>query len=229
MLNIFSNNNDKVVFESTPTVEALLSATYVIDRFFTLGVEKTCLFIITDGIYDPVYLEKNREEKRFVPYSDKTSLVIDNLMLDLFEQFPNIKFKHRNWIIETIFLNIKKKYGSFISLSYVGNFNNMYKEFFQNSSHNNEEKMMMNQFSYYEEYMYLWKHLCYFDNYKDIHNKPVNKVLTYNFKSNPFLDQYQFFDTEKSKNTEHENIFTRKSFYYKQLKIFATEFVKQLS
>lgn len=218
----------------TPTVNGLLAASYYIEFFNSCGIEKTSLYLITDGIYtnDVILDEKNYSFCR-----TSKIITIDNILYNI----DSINFKklviHKDWIIELLCLNLKLRFKTFISISYIGTFDfvkqmlteDFQKIFFDDSSskvhipHYHDET--------YENYLYLWKHAYYFEDCKKVPKVLTNGILSYTFKNNPFIDQFQLFDySNDSKQTDKvKNILTQNSLYYKKLKIFVNEFIDKFS
>ena len=216
--------------EDTPTVDALLAASYFIEQFKLCGVEKTSLFLITDGRYtNDIILDD-----KITSFSRNSSCVtIDNVLYSIESVIPKNKREHRNWIIELLFLNLKRRFGTFISVSFIGCYDaikdsvsiNVAKKIFGEKKLSNSN----NNFYYYgdENYIYLWKHSYYFEDCKKIPKELKNGIISYNFLKNPFLNQFQFFDYSIKEETN--NLFMDRSLYFKKLKIFVNGFIEEFS
>lgn len=216
--------------EDTPTVDALLAASYFIEQFKLCGVEKTSLFLITDGKYtNDIILDD-----KITSFSRNSSCVtIDNVLYSIESVIPKNKREHRNWIIELLFLNLKRRFSTFISVSFIGCYDaikdsvsiNVAKKIFGEKKLSNSN----NNFYYYgdENYIYLWKHSYYFEDCKKIPKELKNGIISYNFLKNPFLNQFQFFDYSIKEETN--NLFMDRSLYFKKLKIFVNGFIEEFS
>ena len=232
---LYLSKNDNIIFKTgnTPTVEGLLAASYFIEQFKSCDVEKTSLYLITDGVYSNEVIIDNQ----LYNFSrDSKYITVDNILYNIDSVISKSKRIHTDWIIELLFLNMKLRFKTFISVSYIGDFNNVKNLLTENSQNLFFGKIYaknMNSYSFglYENYLYLWKHAYYFEDCKKIPNDLTNGILSYNFKNNPFLDRFQFFDYTDSHNkqSQSKNILTESSLYYKKLKIFVNGFIAEFS
>ena len=214
----------------TPTVEALGVATYIVDGYHKLGVEKSSVFLITDGFYSSIRV-KNGLEVSFD--NTQPSVVIDNVLYDINKIIPSSVRIHNNWIIELFFLNLKMRYNTFISVSYISSYETVLKCLSNDTltmfKHNVCSKMTnIRQARENENYLYLWKHVPYFEDVSKVKVELKNGVLTYNFKKNSFLDLFQLFDYT-SINESEENILVKNGNYNKRLKTLVNEFIERFA
>ena len=79
----------------------------------------------------------------------------------------------------------------------------------------------------YDNFLYLWKHAYYFDEGTKIPRKLKDGILSYSFKNNPFIDQYQFFD--KVSISYEDEILTKSLVRIKRLKIFVNGFIERFA
>jgi hypothetical protein len=144
---------------------------------------------------------------------------------------PQERRKHNDWIIELLLLNLKKRYNSFVSVSYISNYQSVIDSLSVETLINfrlldNTNKRIYDRT--YENYLYLWKHKTYFDVSS---KKPIvmkNGVLSYSFKENPFLDLFQLFDYTAINESE-ENILVKDGNYNKRLKTLVNEFIERFA
>ena len=223
----------------TPTIEALGVATYIIDAYHRAGVEKTSLFLITDGFYTPLRVQAGIQ-RNFD--NTQSSVVIDNVLYSIDKEIPKNKRIHNNWIVEMFFLNLKKRYNTFISCSYIADFNKvkycLRTETLKSFGYE-EELRRHKKFDIYtnqirnvellecENYLYLWKHSYYFDE-KKVDAKMKNGVITYEFKKNPFLDLFQLFDYSSIEES-NDNFLSKTGNYHKRLKILVNCFIERFA
>ena len=209
----------------TPTVDGLLTATYIIDGFKKCGVDKTSLYLVTDGFHTN---NRFRDGKyiQFSPICD--TLTIDNVLYTLNQYIPNPLRYHNNWIIELMCLNLKLRYNTYISINFIGDYHHMldrvsttvYNKLFNANdavSYTNTD---------YDNYLYLWKHSYYFENASKLPKNLKDGIVSYNFSNNPFIDQYQFFD--KNDIANNDNIF-QSLLYIKRLKLFVNGFIERFA
>ena len=223
----------------TPTIEALGVATYIIDAYHRAGVEKTSLFLITDGFYTPLRVQ-NGIQRNFD--NKQSSIVIDNVLYSIDKEISKNKRIHNNWIVEMFFLNLKRKYNTFISCSYIADFNKvklcLRTETLESFGYE-EELRKHKKFDYYttkirnveflecENYLYLWKHTYYFSE-KKVDAKMKNGIMTYEFKKNPFLDLFQLFDYSSVEEID-TNFLSKTGNYHKRLKILVNWFIERFA
>ena len=215
--NIYSNLE-------TFTVDGLLVSTYIIKEFKSCGVDKTSLFIITDGLYTNSVI-KNNIVTKFSPYTT-SSIVIDNIKYSICDYIEKYKLMTTNWIIELICLNLKR-YNVYISFNMICDYNYII--------HNYISNFMLETFPCFsniertskveelDDYMYLWKHGYYFENKNKIPSELKKGILSYNFKNNPFIDQFQIFDLCFMKKSVQDIS------YFKKLKHFAYNFIEHFA
>ena len=225
----------------TPTVNGLLTASYYIECFKSCDVEKTSLYLITDGVYNnDVIIDK----KSYSFYRNSKFLTIDNVLYNIDSIKFNHKVEHKDWIIELLCLNLRRRFKTFISVSYLGDYESLkerlsdkFKKIFCDDCVDEKGYTYSTVILPYtlENYLYLWKHAYYFENCKKIPKQLTNGVLSYKFKNNPFINQFQFFDsTNNSKKNDSstskiKNVLTENSLYYKKLKIFVNGFIEEFS
>lgn len=226
ILSLMKDMNYRMAY--TPTAEAIGVATHIVDAFHKAGVEKSSVFLITDGFYTNSYI-KNGVISDFNTKSQHIS--IDNVFYSIDKIIPYERRKHNDWIIELLLLNLKKKYNSFVSVSYISNYQNVIDNLSVETLINfglldNTSKRIYDRT--YENYLYLWKHKNYFDvsNKKPIIMK--NGVLSFSFKENSFLDLFQLFDYTLINESE-ENILVKDGNYNKRLKILVNEFIEHFA
>lgn len=212
----------------TPTAEALGVATHIVDAFHKAGVEKSSVFLITDGFYTNSYIKKGMIET----FNTKSPhLSIDNVFYSIENIIPYERRVHNDWIIELLLLNLKKRYNSFVSVSYISNYQSVVDSLHVETLINFgllDETTRRIYDRMYENYLYLWKHKNYFDVST---KKPIimkNGVLSFSFKENPFLDLFQLFDYN-SINESEENILVKDGYYNKRLKILVNEFIERFA
>ena len=225
----------------TPTVEALGVATHIIDAYHKAGVEKTSLFLITDGFYTPLRIQ-NDTQRNFDNKQD--SIVIDNVLYSIDKEIPKNKRIHDNWIVELFFLNLKRRYNTFISCSYIADFSKIKHclryETLEHFGYDDEIKKFKNvyggRYSSFvqrrdsiecENYLYLWKHSYYFDE-RTKETKIKNGVLSYEFKNNSFLDLFQLFDYSSVEEID-TNFLSKTGSYHKRLKILVNGFIERFA
>lgn len=212
----------------TPTVEALGVATHIVDAYHKAGVQKSSVFLITDGFYSGIRI-KNGTETSFD--TSQPSIVIDNTLYNINRIIPDNVRIHNNWIIELFFLNLKMRYNTFISVSFISPYESVL-----NCLHPDTLLLFnktSNKPSGYrsrenENYLYLWKHSPYFEEIAKVKDELKNGVLSYNFKKNPFLDLFQLFDYTAINESE-ENILVKNGNYHKRLKTLVNEFIERFA
>ena len=214
----------------TPTVEALGVATHIIDAYHKAGVQKSSVFLITDGFYSGIRI-KDGVETSFD--TSQPFVIIDNVIYDINKSIPSNKRIHNNWIIELLFLNLKMRYNTFISVSFIYPYETvlrclhpdtlllMFDKKVSSKVHNSYSREN-------ENYLYLWKHSPYFEDISKIKVELKNGILSYKFKKNPFLDLFQLFDYT-SINESGENILVKNGNYNKRLKVLVNEFIEQFA
>ena len=209
----------------TPTIDGLLTATYIIDGFKKCGVDKTSLYLVTDGFHTNNRFRDGKYIK-FSPICD--TLTIDNVLYTLNQYIPNPLRYHNNWIIELMCLNLKLRYNTYISINFIGSYHHMldrvsttvYNKLF------NANDTLSYTNTDYDNYLYLWKHSYYFENASKLPKNLKDGIVSYNFSNNPFIDQYQFFD--KNDIINNDNIF-QSLLYIKRLKLFVNGFIERFA
>ena len=212
----------------TPTVEALGVATYIVEAYHKAGVQKSSVFLITDGFYSGIRI-KNGVETSFD--TSQPSIVIDNTLYNINRILSDSVRKHNNWIIELFFLNLKMRYNTFISVSFISPYESVLNclhpdtLFLFNKTSNKPSGYRSRE---NENYLYLWKHSPYFEEVSKVKDELKNGVLSYNFKKNPFLDLFQLFDYTAINESE-ENILVKNGNYHKRLKTLVNEFIERFA
>jgi hypothetical protein len=212
----------------TPTVEALGVATHIVDAYHKAGVQKSSVFLITDGFYSGIRI-KNGTETSFD--TSQPSIVIDNTLYNINRIIPDNVRIHNNWIIELFFLNLKMRYNTFISVSFISPYESVLHclhpdtLFLFNKTSNKPSGYRSRE---NENYLYLWKHSPYFEEIAKVKDELKNGVLSYNFKKNPFLDLFQLFDYTAINESE-ENILVKNGNYHKRLKTLVNEFIERFA
>jgi hypothetical protein len=212
----------------TPTVEALGVATHIVDAYHKAGVQKSSVFLITDGFYSSIRI-KDGVETSFD--TSQPFVIIDNVLYDINKTIPSKTRIHNNWIIELFFLNLKMRYNTFISVSFICPYETVLKCLHPDTLHIFKKKTSIVR-GYNsrenENYLYLWKHSLYFEDIAKVKAELKNGILSYEFKKNPFLDLFQLFDYT-SINESEENILVKSGNYNKRLKTLVNEFIERFA
>jgi hypothetical protein len=221
----------------TPTVVALGVATYIIDAYMKIGVEKSSLFLITDGFYSNLIVK----DDNYVSFNPEQSrMTIDNVLYSMDKIIPSQKRIHNNWIIELMLYNLKKRYNTFVSISFIFEYKKVlnclmtntimlfgYKDELNRPSRQNAYSVYETDRRNSENYLYLWKHAQYFENVSKIKTEVKNGILSYDFKNNPTLDLFQLFDYTST--NEEANLLSKNGNYHKRLKIFVNGFIERFA
>lgn len=215
-----------IVFKQadTPTVDGLLTATYIIDGFKKCGVEKTSLYLVTDGFHTNNRF-CNGNYIKFSPICD--TITIDNVLYTLKSYISNPLNHHNDWIIELMCLNLKLRYGTYVSINFIGDYYTMLDKV-SSSVYNkifNKDTTFYRGFDY-DNYLYLWKHSYYFENCSKLPKNLKDGIVSYTFFNNPFIDQYQFFDRI---DIDDANILSKSLIRIKRLKIFVNGFIERFA
>ena len=140
------------------------------------------------------------------------------------------------------FLNLKRRYNTFISCSYIADFSKVkyclrtetLEAFGYEEELRKHKKLDLytNQIRNVElleceNYLYLWKHSYYFDE-KKVDANMKNGVMTYEFKKNPFLDLFQLFDYSSIEESD-DNFLSKAGNYHKRLKILVNWFIERFA
>ena len=212
----------------TPTIDGLLTATYIIDGFKKCGVDKTSLYLVTDGFHTHNRFDGTKQVKFS---SHCNTLTVDNVLYTATSYIPKTLNHHDNWIIELMCRNLKLRYDTYISINFIGDYEimidrvspNVYSKVYGFDTKSSYYQVN----SDYDNFLYLWKHAYYFDEGTKIPRKLKDGILSYSFKNNPFIDQYQFFDKVSISNDDE--ILTKSLVRIKRLKIFVNGFIERFA
>ena len=211
----------------TPTVEALVLASDSLLQMKLAGIEKTCLFVITDGFHDPScrigddYYDLNRVRK----------ILWEGRITEIDSYINHLR--HGDWIVELLCSHIKRKYDTFISFTFLSSLD------FSINSYNEDLRLELgiteksNVCSYNidsTECFYAIKHAHYFKapNLPKLIQESRN-LLTVNFPDNPFLDQFQNLDIDAVQKACQTQTLTTQLEYFKMLKLFVTNFISEIA
>lgn len=219
-INEYMNKCYYIRMGGTPTFYSLLSIYRNLRKFKENGIEKTSVYIITDGVhsYD----------------NDAKSMSINNVIYDIEDYIKDPI--HKNWSIELACLFLKKQFNCYISFSYIGfSFMDMVdysgsiskRKFFE--EYTNSYDLRYDTIRFFDECMYILKHQFYFPNKNKLSINKYDKYLSYSFNSNPFLDQAQVIFSEPYISPNEESILTKKVKMYNIYSIFVNNFVNQIA
>lgn len=212
----------------TPTVDGLLTATYIVDGFKRCGVDKTSLYLVTDGIHT----NSRFNGEKFVRFSTHcNTITVDNVLHTTTSYIPKTLEYHDNWIIELLCRNLKLRYDTYISINFIGDYHVMldrvsrsvYNKVYGLESKPNYRLSNVE----YDNYLYLWKHAYYFEEGEKIPRFLKDGILSYTFANNPFIDQYQFFDKVSIQNDD--DFLSKSLIRIKRLKIFVNGFIERFA
>lgn len=206
-----------VAQSSTPTLEALSYAVRKLKLYKKNGIEKTFLYLMTDGVYNNVSVCKQYVDNRGDSYFNEKCEYIHNIETVVVDNKSySIKdykkyFKHgelenyvdydEDWVFELFLGHIKKETNSTIVYSYIDSFNSIVgrtsgKLLSKIHSNNIENSSYYNKYAYnVESNYYFYKHFIHFES--GTINYFGEGTFTYNFKNNPFIDQYLFINTDE--------------------------------
>ena len=228
---------DKISCHDTPTIEGLICAERTIRKFKESGIEKTSLFIITDGMHNNFVTDKNGNGHYIM---DDRKIVIDNAFYSA-EKTIKRPLSHFDWAVELTCGWIKKLHGTYISLTFLDSIDNV-----KNMSWDKlvEYAGMTSQKSnpdrgFYDDCYYLFKLFYYFEKKRaKIIDTSQTGLLTCNFNNNPYMDQVQILDIMESTKTTSFPHLSGKIFDFdifdmmkkaKTMKIFVQKFIEKIS
>ena len=203
----FKNGASEFKFRQagTPTLEALTFATRKLKLYKQNGIEKTYLYIMTDGAYNGTINCKRAVSGSYVDnnsaYIQNTeNVIIDNKQYNIKQYesyFKNAGYNNEDWAFEFFLANIKKETNSTIVYSYIDSFNSIKRSIPNGVSY--VHKNIDIKDSYLKKLMfgnfYFFKHFYYFETGNV--NYGEEGTFSYNFKNNPFIDQYLFINTDE--------------------------------
>ena len=219
----------KVCRWSTPLVEGLICASHTLKRYKQHNIEKTSLYIITDGLHDTYSYDCQN------CYDNVSKIVYDNVLYDIDEILP-IKKIHNDWIIELLCYRIKNLYDTYISVQFLYPFQVLKKALSDNVKQKLGIEMDVYSTNPSDEFFYIGKHLYYYTKNKFNWNND-SSMVSCNFTENPFIDQFQTMDTEfnqnknqyKDKNSLYKNMLTFILTKYKLYKVMVTNYIVEIS
>lgn len=207
LLGFSSKKNDLIAGYDTPTVNGIIAASQTLEKMKQSGIEKTSLFIITDGEFSNlVYTQKNQNKNDRVLYEKADSgyvskIMYDGIEYDIKSYIQDDYSSSYNWIVELLLAKIKETLGTYISVTFLSNL--MYELSMISKEMKNHFCIAVDRdnrcdFACSDSYMYCFKHGYFFENKQ--HVKSAMKydesklVYSYKFKNNPFIDLFQLFD-----------------------------------
>lgn len=211
----------------TPTAEALILASDSLMQMKRMGIEKTCLFVITDGFHD----SSCTTEKGTYDLNRVNRILWEGRITEI-DSFIKHK-RHGDWIVELLCSNIKRKYDTFISFTFLSGLDfsiNSYNEDMRLELGITEKSSVCTYSIDCTEYFYAIKHAHYFkapNLSKLIHDS--RNLLTVNFPDNPFLDQFQNLDIDAVQKACQTQTLTTQLEYFKMLKLFVTNFISEMA
>ena len=221
----------KICRWSTPVVEGLMVASQIIEKFKMHDIEKTSLYIITDGMHD-VY---SYYENMSIEYVSK--VVYNNVLYDINDIIKS-NIVHRDWIVELLCYRIKKLYGTYISIQFLLPFTLLKNSLSDRVKSKLGIKSDVMSETYSDEYFFMGKHMYYYPMPKfDWNNK--SSIVSCNFFENPFIDQFQTIDisdyTSKLRssssgiNTVFKNMLAMILNKYKFYRIMVNNYIGEIS
>lgn len=218
--NIVYNDGDKndVTFRQggTPTIEALKYAYKKLKSYKNSGIEKLFLYIMTDGMYN-----RSTDCKYVITKDDKIitntfcscvsgvkDVIIDNKLFNINDYTKYFNYSHTNyydWTFELLLSFIKKETNTTIVYSFTADFNYIMIHLTLNALdiHPKIKKKyncnyMIDGLTCSEE-LYFYKHFLMFEK-GNVDYDDIEPVFTYNFKNNPFIDQYIYLNSRAIQN-----------------------------
>lgn len=190
----------KILSNCTPTVDGLVIASNTIAKYKQYGIEKTSLFLITDGVHDSDNYtgefceDQIHHERKLITKIRR--IVYDNVLYDIDSYIPADQNIHSDYIIELLCARLKKLYGTYISVMFLNSYAYLCKSCGSIVQRKFNPEYPYNHDSIYsaDEYFYIYKHGYYFEKPEDINNKMSGNIVFYDFKNNPFIDQFFAID-----------------------------------
>ena len=206
----------------TPTFYSLLALYHNLKKFKENGIEKTSIFIITDGVHSYDH--------------DVSTMSINNIIYTV-KDFIDDEPVHHNWAIELACLFLKENFDCYISISYIG-FTFEYimetsgtitqRKFFRNL-YGGYISELKNTVRFIDECMYIFKHQFYFQNKEPLKLTNNLKYLSYAFDENPFIDQAQIIFLDAFNSNGNEKQLTQKMKLYTIYSLFVNNFVDEIA
>lgn len=226
----------------TPTYTAMKNAIDTIKGFKDAGIEKTYLYVITDGAYNDVVI------------SDTQKLIINNSLISIDKSYCD---KFRDWTIEFPCKYLKDKYNTEITIMFIANavmfyfdmsprFHKMLNELYDKKQYDKSQfKFGLVHEALSDRYNYLYKHGILFENVNKLpvpfdvtnenengeRNRIMKNTVYYKFEHNPFLSQYILINSKAFKGDmdTNEDKITKKLKKNNFLNLIAANFIKNIA
>lgn len=233
----FRIGNQSICCHNTPTIEGLIAAERTIRKFKESGIEKTSLFIITDGVHNSEIQDANGSDRLI---SNVTKIVIDNVMYDVSKECKK-PLSHLDWSVELTCGWIKKLHGTYISLTFLESIDTVKNMTWDKMlEYAGFETVGNTSRTWSDDFYYIFKLFYYFENKKaKIIDMSQNGLMTCNFTNNPYMDQVQILDImESTSSTQYAPWFGGLRFNFepldmlkkiKTMKIFVQKFIEKIS
>lgn len=229
--------NQYICCHNTPTIEGLIVAERTIRKFKESGIEKTSLFIITDGVHNSEIQDADGSDRLI---SDVTKIVIDNVMYDVSKECKK-PLSHLDWSVELTCGWIKKLHGTYISLTFLESIDTVKNMTWDKMlEYAGFETVGNTSRTWSDDFYYIFKLFYYFEDKKaKIIDTSQNGLMTCNFTKNPYMDQVQILDImESTSSTQYMPWFGGLRFNFepfdmlkkiKTMKIFVQKFIEKIS
>ena len=208
----------------TPTLEAVSIAYNKLKEYKKAGIEKTFLYVMTDGMYsEKLNCKQATTVDNYTEYnidvrdvSEAQNVMIDNRQYSIkqyskyfknaFPELENVRKNVKDWTFEFFLGHIKKELGTVIVYSYVDSYSYMMSRmnadalttFHPNLSDEVSWRKRYRDLEKIPNCYYFYKHFLMFESGSVKYEKGA--TFTYNFKNNPFIDQYIYLNTDVIKD-----------------------------
>lgn len=209
-------------YGNTPTIEGLLIAKKKLMQYKRKGIEKTYLYLVTDGAYNEcsaVQVVRNDIKKYELKHTYfKSDIVIDNHLYNIkdykkYFRIDDSLYKKADWTFEMVLGNIKRETGCKIIYSYINEYSiinaavrSSIRMINDNENASLKDNLTFNDFFWMKiPNLYFIKHTAAFEEYNKLERMKFDGKeysYLYNFKNNPFIDYYMFLNLDVFKNTK---------------------------